>query len=150
MKTLIKPGDNLGGLLKMWALPQSDISITGKTVNFVTTENIFEMYCRPDSMAQTETKEQTSGGIVYSTEIIGFAPCETQEMEDAINYLEPRKLALITKNGNGLYRLFGSQNYPIRLRGVMTSGADTSSAAGYELRFDGKSTSRSVIIDNPF
>ena len=54
MKHLNKPSDNLGGLLKIWAVPPDDITISFNTANFRSTANIIEMYCSPGSISFTE------------------------------------------------------------------------------------------------
>ena len=53
MKQLNKPSDNMGGLLKIWAVPPTEITIGTNSVSFSTTDNIVAMYCSPGSMSFT-------------------------------------------------------------------------------------------------
>lgn len=140
----------MGGLLKMWALPQSDLILSGKTVTFASNPTIYELYCSSDSMNEDEPEERTPAGTVYSPTIKGFIPKDTEEVREAISYLEPRKLVCIVQNGNGDFKLIGNNFQPLRLSAALNSGTDTPDRAGYDLIFSGKTTSRSIFINDPF
>lgn len=140
----------MGGLLKMWALPQSDLIISGRTVTFVSSENIYEMYCSPDSMNKAEPKDETPAGTVYLPTITAFAPKDSEATLEAVNYLEPRKLVCIVQNANGDFKLVGNKTHPVRLFAELNTGTDTADRSGYTLKFSAKTTSRSIFIDNPF
>ena len=44
MLQIKKPSENMGGLLKLWAVPASVVVVTGKTVSFTETTSIYEIY----------------------------------------------------------------------------------------------------------
>lgn len=150
MKAINKPGNNLGGLIKLWAVPKDDYSISGKTVSFNNTDNIYEIYCSPDSMQFTEPMEHTKAGIHYNTAISGFTPKDSEELQEALAYLEPRKWVVIFIDGNGDYKLAGARYLPLRLTPSINSGRNTADRAGCEIPFSGKTIARAVFIDNPF
>jgi hypothetical protein len=150
MKELNKQGDNMGGLIKIWAVPNTDFSVSGTTVNFSSTDNIYEIYCSPDSMQFTEVKEITNAGIHYKTALSGFAPKDSVELQEALEYIEPRKWVVIFIDGNGRYKLAGTGAQPLQLAANLISGKNTADRAGCEIPFSGRTLSRAVFIDNPF
>ena len=150
MKQLNKPGDNMGGLIKIWAIPNTDFSISGNTVSFSSTDNIYEIYCSPDSMKFSENKELTAAGIHYNTVVSGFTPKDSVELQEALEYIEPRKWVVVFIDGNGNYKLAGTAGCSLRLSPVLSSGKQTADRAGCEITFSGKTISRAVFIDNPF
>ena len=150
MKQLNKPSDNMGGLLKIWAVPNTDFYVSGTTVTFTDTTNIYEFYCSPDSMQFSEPKKLTDAGTHYITTVGGFIPKDNQELQEALTYIEPRKWVIIYIDGNGDYKLAGTSGYPLRLSSELNSGRDTADRAGCNISFSGKTLARAQFIDNPF
>ena len=150
MKQLNKPGDNLGGLLKIWAIPFGVFTTQGSTVNFSSQENIWEIYCSADSMEFTESSELTPAGTHYNTIISGFIPQDNATLQEAIAYLEPRKWGVIFIDGNGNYKLAGNQTDPLRFTAEINTGKDTASLAGCSIRFSGKIKTRAMFVNKPF
>jgi len=150
MKTINKPENNMGGLIKIWAIPYNTFSISGKTVTFSSTENIYQIYCSPESMDFNEPLQREVSGIHYNTVINGFTPKDSEELQVAIEYLEPRKWVVIYIDGNGSYKLAGTVTEPLRLTSNLNSGKNTSDRAGCEITFAGTTLARAKFIDNPF
>jgi hypothetical protein len=150
MKHLNKPGDNLGGLLKIWAAPFGVFTTQGNTVNFASQANIWEIYCSADSMEFTESSELTPAGTHFNTVISGFIPQDNATLQEAIDYMEPRKWGVIFMDGNGNYKLAGNQTDPLRVTAEINTGKDTASLAGCSIRFSGKTKTRSRFINKPF
>jgi hypothetical protein len=150
MKQINKPGDNLGGLLKIWAVPFGDFTVGGNTINISNHTNIWEIYCSADSMEFTESSELTSAGTHFNTVISGFIPQDNATLQEAIEYMEPRKWGVIFMDGNGNYKLAGNQTDPLRFTAEINTGKDTASLAGCSFQFSGKTKSRSRFINKPF
>ena len=150
MKHLNKPGDNLGGLLKIWAVPFGVFTTQGSTVNFSSQENIWEIYCSADSMEFTESSELTPSGTHYNSVISGFIPQDNATLQEAIAYMEPRKWGVIFMDGNGNYKLAGNQTDPLRFTAEINTGKDTASLAGCSIRFSGKTKTRVMFVNKPF
>jgi len=150
MKQLNKPGDNLGGLLKIWAVPFGVFTTEGNTVNIASEENIWEIYCSADSMEFTESSELTPAGTHFNTVISGFIPQDNAMLQEAIAYLEPRKWGVIFIDGNGNYKLAGNQTDPLRFTAEINTGKDTASPAGCTIRFSGKTKTRAKFVNKPF
>ncbi len=150
MKQLNKPGDNLGGLLKIWAVPFGVFTIVGSTVNISSHTNIWEMYCSADSMEFMESSELTSAGTHFNTVINGFIPQDNATLQEAIEYMEPRKWVVIYMDGNGNYKLAGNQTDPLRFTSEINTGKDTASLAGCSFKFSGKTKTRAKFVNKPF
>ena len=150
MKTIQKPNDNLGGLLKIWAVPFGVFTIVGNTVNISNHTNIWEIYCSANSMEFTESSELTSSGTHFNTVISGFIPQDNATIQEAIEYMEPRKWGVIYMDGNGNYKLSGNQTDPLRFTAEINTGKDTASLAGCSIQFSGKTKTRARFVNNPF
>lgn len=150
MKHLNKPGDNMGGLIKIWAVPASDFLMNGTDVSFSSQDNIYEMYCSPDSMDFTENSEITPAGTHYNTTINGFIPQDNVALEEALAYIQPRKWVVIFMDGNENYKLAGSAFEPLRVNIELNTGKETANRAGCEIQFYGKTKARAVFINKPF
>ena len=150
MKQLNKTGDNLGGLLKIWAVPSGDFTFDGNTVNFISQTNIWEIHCSSDSMEFTESSEVNPAGIHYNTVISGFIPQDNANLQQAIEYLTPRKWAIIFMDGNGNYKLAGNQTNPLRCTTEINTGKATASLAGCSIQFSGKTKTRAMFVNKPF
>jgi hypothetical protein len=150
MKQLNKPGDNLGGLLKIWVVPFGGFTTVGPTVNFSSQANIWEIYCSADSMEFIETSERTPAGTHFNTVVSGFIPQDNATLQEAITYMEPRKWAVIFMDGNNNYKLAGNQTDPLRFTAEINTGKDTASRAGCSIQFSGKTKTRAMFVNKPF
>ena len=150
MKQLNKTGDNLGGLLKIWAVPFGVFTIQGNTVNFSSQANIWEINCTEDSMEFTESSERTPAGTHFNTVINGFIPQDNATLQEALEYITSRKWAVIFMDGNGNYKLAGNQTDPLRCTAEINTGKDTASLAGCSIQFSGKTKTRATYVNKPF
>jgi hypothetical protein len=150
MKTVIKAGDNLGGLIKIWAIPADALSVSGSEVTIVSDTNVYQIYCSPDSMEFNEPKEVTGAGTHYNTVVGGFVPQDNATLQEALEYIEPRKWVVLFIDGNGNYKLAGTPTNPLRFNAELTSGADTTGRAGCRIQFFGKTLARALFVNNPF
>lgn len=150
MKQLNKPGDNMGGLLKIWAVPFGDFTTDGSIVNFSSQANIWELYCSADSMEFTESSERTPAGTHFNTVVSGFIPQDNATLQEAITWMEPRKWAVIFMDGNNNYKLAGNQTDPLRFTAEINTGKDTASRAGCSFQFSGKTKTRAMFVNKPF
>jgi len=150
MKTISKAGDNLGGLTKIWAVPKTVFSISGRAVSFSATADIYEIYCTPESMEFKELSEKTAAGIHYNTSVSGFVPKDCSTALEAFVDMEGKPYVIIFKNGNGDFVLAGTSATPLRIDVSRNSGRQTADKSGYDFSFIGKTKPRAVFIDNPF
>jgi len=150
MNTLTKPGDNLGGLLKIWAVPKAVYSRSGTTVTISDDTDVYALYCTPESMQFSEPQVETPGGIYYNTSVSGFIPGDTEAALAAINNMADKKYVVIFQDGNGNYKAAGTGFYPLKLKATLNSGKNVADLAGWEISFAGETIHRAVKVDNPF
>ena len=150
MKKLNKPTDNLGGVLKMWAIPVADFYLTGDTISFSSIDDVVEIYCSPDSISYEETSDQSEAGIYYNVTIKGFVPSDSDESRKILSEMEQRPFAVVFCDGNQNYRLAGNGFYPLRMKFDFFTGRTTSERSGFEITFSGKTLNMVVSIQNPF
>jgi hypothetical protein len=150
MIQLSKSTDNMGGLLKLWAVPTSDFYVNGQTIVFSNTDDIYGFYCSAESLAYKEASKRTRAGMHYNCSVSGFIPKDTEEVQLVLSKMEYRLYVIIFQDGNGNYKLSGSSFYPLRLSASLKTGKQTSDRAGYEIQFSGETISRAIFIDNPF
>jgi hypothetical protein len=150
MKQLNKPSNNLGGLLKIWAVPPDDLTISINTANFKTTANIIEMYCSPGSISFTEKESQENYGLGYKNELNAFIPKDSPETQSIINDMIGRKWVVIMLDQNEYYKVAGTPEIPLRVSFDLDSGADTPDRNGHSISFYGTQISKARFIANPF
>ncbi len=150
MKQLNKPFDNLGGLVKIWAIPASQFLAVGNSFSIGDTNNIYELYCSPDSMQYSTYSEKSIEGTIYNATIKGFAPGNTDLLEITLRRMMTQKWVIITLDGNGKYLLAGSRRFPLTLSSKVDTGLDTSFRAGCKFSFSGKIPYALQIVGNPF
>ena len=149
MKHLNKPSDNLGGLLKLWAVPPDDITISFNTANFRSTANIIEMYCSPGSISFTEKESQENYGLGYKNELNAFIPKDSPETQAIINDMTGRKWVVILLDQNEQFKVAGTPEIPLRVSFDLDTGADTPDRNGHSISFYGTQTSKAKFITNP-
>jgi len=150
MKQLNKPTDNLGGLLKIWAIPTNVFTLLGTSLILSDTSDIVQLFGSPGTMSVEEQTERTTSGIHYNTSVAVFIPGDSPEIRSALLDMQGRKFAVLFLDGNENYKLAGEPNYPLRMNSAMKSGMDESQRPGYELHFTGKTILPSVFVNNPF
>lgn len=150
MKTIIKPTDNLGGLLRIWAIPKTGYSLAGKDLTFADSSKICLLYCTPGSMSMEEKEEFTKAGSYFQTSLSGFIPKDTEETQAVLNDLRGKSFVVLYIDGNGSYKLAGNKNYPLRLSATHRTGQMEQQHSGYEILFSGKTRQRSVFVNALF
>lgn len=150
MKQLKKTGDNMGGVLRIWAIPPGVVSVSGKTVNISSDADVYELVCSEGTKGLSQKKEKTNAGTIYNIEVQGFLPKIEKELMDELPYLNNHKWVVLIIDGNGLPLLVGSSTYPLHFESEMDTGADTPQRAGVRFRFYRQTTEPAIVVDNPF
>ncbi len=151
MKTINKQYENMGGLLKLWAIPPADVSVSGDQVTINTDANMISIHVKEDSGSFDEDLSRSFTGSSYKVELKATVPCDTKETLALISELERKnKYLVIYLDGNGNYKLAGTKDVPLRFLAKATTGNTPSTLNRYDLTFSGIQLSRAVIIQNPF
>ena len=141
----------MGGILRLWAVLPSDITVSGNQVTIASDVNVIDIYIREDSSSFSEDLSTSFAGKVYKVEISAIVPCDTSESLKQIADMERRcKYLVIYQDGNGFYKLAGTTEVPLRFSAKATTGSGASGLNHYAITFEGKQRNRAIFIDNPF
>lgn len=151
MKTITKQPENMGGVLRIWAVPPTDYSIAGTVLTITNDLETVELLLKEDSAGFTEDMTLSEKGKVYKTELSGIVPCINSDTDVTIAGMERRcKYVAIFEDGNGVFRLAGTRAVPLRFAAKAATQAQAAGLAAYSVSFSGLQTKRAVFIDNPF
>lgn len=150
MKQLNKPSDNLGGLLKIWAIPAHLFTLSDQTLTFTDTSEIVQLYCSPGTMSVEEPVEKTTAGEHFNLAVNGFIPGDSPEVRSVIREMQGKRYVVLFLDGNENFRLAGSSTYPLHFSFVWKSGSFESQRPGYEILFSGKTMAPSLFVNSPF
>lgn len=151
MKTINKQAENMGGVLRLWAVPPSDISVSGNQVTILSDSNMVDIYTKEDSASFSEEMTTSFAGTAYKVELSAIVPCDTSETVKQISDMERCcKYLVIYRDGNGNYKLAGTKSVPLRFSAKATTGSGTSGLNHYSISFTGSQRKRAIFIDNPF
>lgn len=151
MKTINKQPENMGGVLRIWAVPRNDISVSANQVTILSDQNMVDIYLKEDSASFSEEMTTTFAGTGYKTDLSAIVPCDTDETVKQISDMERRSRYLVIYiDGNGNYKLAGTTKVPLRFSATATTGLGTSGLNHYRISFAGFQRKRAVFIENPF
>jgi hypothetical protein len=151
MKTINKQTENMGGVLRLWAIPVADLSVAGPTVTINSDANMVSIYVREDSAAFIEEQSNSFAGSIYKVEITAIVPCDTSDTLKLIEEMERRrKYLVIYLDGNGNYKLAGNVKVPLRFSAKGNSANSASGLNHYAITFAGNQLKRAIFISDPF
>jgi hypothetical protein len=150
MNTINKPLENMGGLIKIWAVPPKVISVSGKNVSISDYSDVYEIYCSPDSCQHDENPDHPEAGLIYNTEVSGFSPGDNAISREAFAHMDSREYAVVFIDGNGNYRLAGNNLDPLRFYANFSTGRNSFDRPGHQISFTGKTLQKAIVVNNPF
>lgn len=150
MKTINKPLENMGGLIKMWALPYDSYSENNGAVTMLDDTDIVEIYCSQDSMRLIESADVKDAGLFYDTMLSGFSPGNSDTARNTFKAMNNRKFAVLFLSGNGSWYLAGAPLYPLRFISSFNSGENSADRAGHFIQFSGDTFEPAIPVSNPF
>ena len=152
MKSISKPSlfDNLGGVLKVWAIPPTAITVTGNIVSISSQLNVIQIYSTQDETSAVFSKKIEKGNMVYNIEVSGITYCKTSSDEDILKELEQKKWVVIVQDGNNLFKLFGLPGEKLSFEMEEDTGKATNDRNMVSFSFVGKTQIRPFYIPDPF
>lgn len=140
----------MGGLLKIWAVPPSVITIGINAVTLTSQTDIVEMYCSPGSMSFTEKENKGKAGISYKTDLSAFVPKDSPEALALIESMTGRRWVVVYIDQNDQYKVAGTVDIPMHVAFDLNTGSDTPERNGHSVSFYGEQLSKAKFIGNPF
>ncbi len=151
MKSINKQAENMGGVLRLWAIPKSDITVSGNAVAILSDANMVDIYVQEDSAVFQEDIVRAFAGTNYKTDLTAVVPCDTTDTLALIAEMERRnKYLVIYLDGNGNYKLAGTTKVPLRFSAKATSGTGAEGLNNYAISFSGNQPARAIFITDPF
>jgi len=152
MKSITKPSllENLGGLLRVWAIPPEVILITGRTIAISSQTNVIKLYCIEDTANFTREKKKDNGNDYYDVIVSGVTLCKTSADEEILQELEQKKWVVIFEDGNNLFKIAGTPTERLTFLSDEDSGKSTSDRNQVFFKFIGKIIARPFFITDPF
>lgn len=152
MKNISKPSghNNLGGLLKVWAIPPTDISISGKSLTIDSTINVVQLFCIDETGSFVCEKKTKDGNVYYEVTLGGVTISTTTADEDLLVELEQRKWVVVIEDGNNRYKVFGTPTERLSFFSDEQSGEKTADRNQVAFKFAGNLIKRPFTISDPF
>ncbi len=151
MKSFTKPHDNLGGVLKVWAIPPSVVSVSGNTLSFTSTIDIVEMYATAETLNANVKTKRSGAGVSFDIEISGSMPRPSLTDQGNINFLMQRRWMVLIEDGNNEFIFYGvPQTERLKFDTEQDTGKTTADKNSLNFRFSGTTTRNSLIVSNPF
>lgn len=150
MKSFQKQAENLGGYLKVWAVPPSDLAVGDSDVFLITGNNTIEIYAAPESIQLIQEEEQTKAGFVFKTEVTAIIPKDCPQNDLFLQLLQGRKWILILLDQNEHYKVSGTNDIPHRFTCKTDPGKACSDLNAHVVSFHSTQTKKSFFISNPF
>jgi hypothetical protein len=151
MKSFTKPHDNLGGVLKVWAIPPSVVSISGNNLSFTSTVDIVEVYATSETLSANVKPKHDSSGLSFNIEITGSMPRPSVTDQANIDFLLQRRWMILIEDGNNEFIFYGvPQTERLKFDIEEYTGEQTADKSRLNFRFFGSTTKRPINVLNPF
>lgn len=154
MKTINKPGDNLGGGLKLYAIPPAMVSsLSAGIMTISSTTDVIEVYFTPGTLnfdqEHVPAGKDRSGGY-HALKITAFTPKLSNDAEIILEQMRNRSYVVVFMDGNEQLWACGTALQPMRFAYTSSTRNDTSGLNGYSLSFERRTTSAPMLISDPF
>lgn len=152
MKTTTKQPENMGGVIRLWAIPATDLQLNGRTATLVNDENTICLEITQDSGGAEVTPKSGFEGTTYLHQIGGFLPGYSSETEQIIAEMErKKKYVVIYLDSEGELVMLGRPEIPLRFSAGWSTGESSVSARGYRIALSGNVHYLPVrLSNNPF
>jgi len=151
MISLLKPSDNLGGVLRLWAVPPSEIIFLSEgSLVLSSAENVIALYLSPESSESNCELKKSGGGAYYEIAVTGFTPGIRGEAGQLFSGMAGRDYVIVLMDGNQQYQVAGTKDQPLHFSFEAKTGMAVSDRGGYTLSFKRDCTRPIAQISNPF
>ena len=149
MRQFTKQAENMGGILRIWAIPPGDISVSGNIATIINSANIVTL-C-PTEGSGSLTEESIAGGA-YKIGVEATVTGDGAGNMAIIGELNRKvKFLVVLLDGNGKYRLAGTDTVPLRFSSKHLTGSSATSLCHFAVSFVAKaSKQQSIFINCPF
>lgn len=137
---------NTGGVraLRVWpasnvVIPEYSGSILSAPITLLDPRNYADIWFLPDSAGFVEPEDDDAQGDFYKPSIELVVPKDAPDLQEAIARLRAvRHVVAAYADGNGLTKLVGTPDYPLRFAAGLETGKRPGDRNGYPLVFAGQ------------
>jgi hypothetical protein len=152
MKTINKQLENMGGVIRLWAIPKSAITFEGATPVILSDENVVSCYIIPETALSTQNQTTNFSGTTYKHEISGLVPGCNALTSAVINQMTRQlRYVVVYQNSDGLFVYLGTPEIPLTFNSNFTTGQNSSSLKNFKISFSGNCHFPPLLTSNsPF
>ena len=152
MKNVGKEVENMGGIVRLWAMDRWNISLLGNAAMITNEDNVFYMGITQDSGGAVVSQKTDFAGTTFVHEISGFIAGYNQDSESYINQMiRIKKFVVIYMDSNCTLVMLGTPDIPIRFSADFETGETNTSKRGYKIKFSGNVHFPPLrLSENPF
>jgi hypothetical protein len=151
MIILPKPGENMGGLLRMYCLPASSVaSLSRGVLSLLSKDDVISVYITPESSHADCQLKRSAAGHYYELSVGGFTPRLREEAQRLFELMAGRSYLVVIRDGNGQYQLAGTTEEPLRFSFSARTGSAVTDRNGYDLLFERSCKAMLQQIHDPF
>ena len=152
MKKVGKELENMGGIVRLWAIDRWNISLLGNEAMITNEDAVFYMDITQDSGGAVVNQKTDFAGTTFTHEIAGFIAGYDQDSESYISQMiRIKKFVVIYMDSNGTLVMLGTPEIPIRFSADFETGETSSSKRGFKIKFSGNVHFPPLrLSENPF
>lgn len=137
--------DNMGGAVKLWAIPQPVVtSIASGVLSLSSEDDVIEIYFTAETLKLdhefVNSKNDKAGGF-HNNRITAFVPKISEDTEEQLDYLRGRDFVVLLLDSNYQYMAIGNTTNALHFSYTSSTGADSAELNGYNIVFEGKTRS---------
>ena len=152
MKKVGKELENMGGVVRLWAVDKWNISLLGSDAMIAKEKDVYCMDITQDTAGAVVNQKTDFSGTTFLHEITGYVSGYDKDSELNINQMiQIKKFVVIYMDSNGTLVMLGTPDIPIRFSADFETGETNTSKRGYKLKFSGNVHFPPLrLSENPF
>ena len=152
MKKVGKELENMGGVVRLWAVDKWNISLLGSAAMITNEDDVYCMDITQDTSGAVVNQKTDFAGTTFLHEITGYVSGYDKDSELNINQMiRIKKFVVIYMDSNGTLVMLGTPDIPIRFSADFETGETNTSKRGYKIKFSGNVHFPPLrLSENPF
>ena len=152
VKNTLKQSENMGGVIRLWAIPPSDISLTGNFPSFISTDRVVQLDVTQDTAGAEIAPQSSFAGTTYKHEVTGFIPGFDAATKSIIgDLIRQKRFVVIYQDSNSGFVMLGRPEIPIKFSADFSTGSASASPRGYKIIFTGNCHEPPILLSgDPF
>ncbi len=152
MKKVGKELENMGGVVRLWAVDKWNISLLGSAAMITNEDDVYCMNITQDTSGAVLNQKTDFAGTTFLHEITGYVSGYNKDSETYINQMiRIKKFVVIYMDSNGTLVMLGTPDIPIRFSADFETGETNTSKRGYKVKFSGNVHFPPLrLSENPF